>query len=102
MNVIADADQRVTKISKSIDPALATAQSMQLAKFDADGAASVSSEVEVLVNNGQENVFPTSAYNKLINNNKLNVVEAGDFPWAEIDSLSDYEMALQNVLPLID
>ena len=102
MNVIADADRRVTKISKSLDPAVATAQSMQLAKFDADGAASVSSEVEVLVNNGQENVFPTSAYNKLINNNKLNVVEAGDFPWAEIDSLSDYEMALQNVLPLID
>ena len=53
MNVIADADRCVTKISKSLDPAVATAQSMQLAKFDADGAASVCSEVEVLVNNGQ-------------------------------------------------
>lgn len=99
MNVTTDAKQRITMIGKSLDPADATAQSMQLAKFDALGAASVRSEVEVLIKRGYENAFPTSAYGKLIEASCLHAVEAGDLPWTEIDSLDDYERALGTVLP---
>lgn len=101
MNVTTDAEQRITRISKSLDPTDATAQSMQLAKFDAHGAASVRSEVELLIEGGHENTFPTSAYGKLIEANCLHAVEAGDLPWTEIDSLNDYEKAMGKVLPLL-
>jgi choline kinase len=101
MNVTTDAAQRITRISKSLDPRDATAQSMQLAKFDAGGAASVRSEVELLIAGGHDNAFPTSAYGKLIAASSLHAVEAGDLPWTEIDSLDDYEKAMGKVLPLL-
>ena len=101
MNVTTDAKQRITRISKSLDPAVAMAQSMQLAKFDAQGAASLRSEVELLIDSGHENAFPTSAYGKLIEASCLHAVEAGDLPWTEIDSLDDYKRALGTVLPLL-
>lgn len=99
MNVAADAQHRITAISKRLDPAQAQAQSVQLAKFDAAGARRVRDEVARLVGEQHKDVFPTSAYGPLIDARQLYAVEAGDLPWTEIDSLGDYDRAVQQVLP---
>jgi NDP-sugar pyrophosphorylase family protein len=72
---------------------------VQLAKFDAAGARRVRDEVARLVGEQHKDVFPTSAYGPLIDARQLYAVEAGDLPWTEIDSLGDYDRAVQQVLP---
>ena len=101
MNVVCDRDGRVQEISKQVDPGTADALSTQLVKFDAAGARAVAAEVEVLISEGRKEVFPTTAYRPLISAGSLFAVEGGDLPWAEIDSIEDYEHAVSNVLPLL-
>ncbi len=102
MNVCYGDDMRITAISKSLDPARARAQSVQLAKFDAAGAAQVSAEVVRLVEQDQKDVFPTSAYGPLIDARSLFAVDTSDLAWGEIDSLEDYERARTCVLPALE
>lgn len=101
MNVCYGDDMRITAISKSLDPAAAQAQSVQLVKFDAAGAAQVSREVVRLIEEDQKDAFPTSAYGPLIEERTLFAVDTGDLAWGEIDSLEDYERARDNVLPTL-
>jgi len=101
MNVRCDGEGRVEEISKQLDPTRAHAQSIQLVKFDAEGAARVGEDVERLVAEERKDVFPTSAYGPLIERESLYAVEVGDLPWGEIDSLADYDRAVDRVLPLL-
>ena len=98
MNV-AMKDGRVTAVGKGLNPESAHAQSVQVVKFDGAGAAAVRDEVERLIQRGNHDDFPTSAYGPLIDAGLLFAVEAGDLPWAEIDSLEDYNEAVQSTLP---
>jgi choline kinase len=102
MNVRFSSDGCVEAISKELDPAQAQAQSVQLVKFDAAGASSVGEEVERLIGQQQKNVFPTTSYVPLIQANRLYCVEVGDLPWAEIDSIEDYDQAMENVVPNLE
>ena len=101
MNVRMDNASRISEISKGLDPGGVMARSMQIVKFDASGAVKVAREVTRLVEEGNSDAFPTSAYGPLIQAGHLFAVEAGDLPWAEIDSTEDYEEALESVLPLL-
>ena len=101
MNVRIDRSGRVSEISKQVAPERADALSIQLVKFDAAGARTVGAEVERLVDDGRRDAFPTTAYSSLIAGGSLFAVEGGDLPWAEIDSIEDYENAVRNVLPLL-
>ena len=102
MNVQFDCQDCVTAISKDLEPARAQAQSVQLVRFDAAGARAVRREVERLIQLEQKNDFPTSAYGPLIEAGLFYAVEAGDLPWAEVDSVEDYEQALQHVVPRLE
>ena len=99
MNVVLDTEARVGGISKALDPQACQAQSVQLVKFDVSGARAVRAEVERLIQLAQREVFPTSAYGPLIQAGLLYAVEVGDLPWTEVDSLEDYERAVEQVLP---
>ena len=99
MNVKVFGDGTVSAIGKNLDPNDCQAQSVQLVKFDESGARSVSVEVERLVEKFRKDVFPTSAYSPIIRRSEFGAVECGDLPWAEIDSVSDYNFALKEVMP---
>ena len=99
MNVRIRETGAVAAIGKDLDPSICQAQSVQLARFDSSGARSVASEVERLVGGRRKDVFPTSAYGPLIERGELFAVEGGDLPWAEIDSVDDYNAAVASVLP---
>lgn len=99
MNVRILEDGTVVAIGKDLEPGTCQAQSVQLVKFDAVGARSVAAEVERLIGARRQDAFPTSAYGPLIERRGLSAVEGGDLPWAEIDSVGDYEVALKTVLP---
>ena len=101
MNVALEGD-RVTAIGKDLDPRAAHAQSVQLVRFDAPGARLVRDEVQRLVEAEARQAFPTSAYGPLIAAGGLRAAQAGDLPWSEIDSLEDYERAVERVLPALD
>ena len=99
MNVRLDTTtSKVDEVSKELDPVGAQARSMQIIKFDGSGARAVAQEVTRLINEGNSDRFPTSAYGPLIQEGRLFAVEAGDLPWAEIDSTEDYEQAIESVL----
>jgi len=102
MNVAFDGENQISAISKEIDPARAQAQSVQLVKFDANGAARVRLEVGRLVREQQKNAFPTSAYGPLIQAGSLYAVEGGDLPWGEIDSLEDFEHVATEIAPQLN
>jgi choline kinase len=102
MNVMFDQSFRVHEISKQLAPEKSSGLSIQLVKFDAAGARVVATEVEQLIADGRKEVFPTTAYSPLIAEGRLFAVEGGDLPWAEIDSIEDYEHAVGNVLPLLN
>ncbi len=102
MNVALDSQGRVLAMSKKLDPSRSQAQSVQLVKFDREGALSVRREVERLIQEQHKDVFPPSAYGPLIRQGRLLAVEAGDLPWGEIDSLEDYQRTLREVLPRLE
>lgn len=99
MNVRVDGDGWVAAIGKHLDPGAAQAVSVQLARFDRDGARQVRGEVERLVREEVKDAFPTSAYGPLIAAGRLRAVEAGDLPWGEIDSAADLERVAASVVP---
>ncbi|HJP29372.1 MAG TPA: phosphocholine cytidylyltransferase family protein [Candidatus Latescibacteria bacterium] len=99
MNVRVDDDGVVRAIGKHLDPATTTAVSVQLAAFDASGAQQVRTELERLVYDDERDAFPTSAYGPLVAAGGMAAIEAGDLPWAEIDTVEDYERAVAQVAP---
>ena len=102
MNVQFSSDGCVKAISKELDPAIAQAQSVQLVKLDAAGARLVAEEVENLIAQEKKGAFPTASYAPLIRANRFYSVEAGDLPWAEIDSMEDYAQAMKYVVPQLE
>lgn len=88
----------VGAISKQLDPATSHGLSAQVARFCGSGARTLAAEVERLAaQEGQ--LFPTSAYGPLIAARQLFAVDVSDLPWAEIDSIEDYEQAIEHALP---
>ena len=102
INVSVDDGGVVRAIGKHLDPAVTNAVSVQLAAFDATGSQLMRTELERLVDDDVKDAFPTSAYKPLIDAGGLRAVEAGDLPWAEIDSVADYDRAEEEVAPRLD
>ena len=89
----------VEAISKQLDPATSHGLSAQLARFCGSGARTLAAEVERLSALDGQMLFPTSAYGPLIEARQLFGVDVSDLPWAEIDSIEDYEQAVEHALP---
>lgn len=99
MNVRLDAGGRVTGISKQLAPASTQAVSAQIALLRADDGGLVGAEVERLVEGDQRDTFPTAAYGPLVEAGRLRAVDIADLPWAEIDSVEEYDEARERCAP---
>ena len=99
MNICYDYECCVTAISKGLNPQDAQAQSVQLVKFDAEGAQRVRREIKRLVDEDHKDAYPTAAYGPLIAQRSLYAVEVGSSVWGEIDSIDDHQHALERVVP---
>jgi choline kinase len=102
MNVITDDRNIVQAIGKHLEPDRTDAVSVQLAAFDAEGADLVRTELQRLVHQQVKDAFPTSAYGPLVEQEGLLAIEAGDLPWAEIDSVEDFQRAEKVVVPRLN
>ena len=92
-------DNHIEAIGKQLNPGTSDALSAQVARFCGAGARSLAAEIARLSSAGGEALFPTSAYGPLIEARQMFGVDVTDLPWAEIDSLHDYEQALEMTLP---
>jgi choline kinase len=102
MNVKVTAGGVVQAIGKHLDPQATTAVSAQLATFNAAGSRQVRLELQRLVRQQVVDAFPTSSYGPLIEAGHLRAVEVADLPWAEIDTIEDYERAVAQVVPRLE
>ena len=99
MGVRLAAQGRVEAISKQLDPATSHGLSAQIARFCSAGAHTLAAEVQRLSALDGQILFPTSAYGPLIEAGHLYGVDVSDLPWAEIDSIEDYQQAVEHALP---
>lgn len=99
MNVVVDAGGVVRDIGKHLEPASTNAVSVQLASFDAHGAALVRAELVRLVRDDVKDAFPTSSYGPLIAAGGLHATDIAGLPWAEIDTVQEHEQAERGIVP---
>lgn len=93
-------ESQIEAISKQLDPASSHGLSAQVVRFCHSGAQALAAEVVRLASEDRQNtLFPTSAYGLLIEAGQLFATDVSDLPWAEIDSIEDYEQAVEHALP---
>lgn len=104
MKVITKRDKVVTKISKIIDPALATGESIGIEKFEA-GFLDILFEklFHRVVTEGRENDFYEAAFQDAIDDGqKIYAVDVGNYRCIEVDTAEDMENAEKMVAKYID
>ncbi len=98
MNVRLEAE-RVVAISKQLDPETTQAVSAQIILLRDGDPQRVRQEVTRLVEEKVLDTFPTAAYGPLVEAGRLLGVDIADLPWAEIDSVEEYEDACSQCAP---
>ena len=104
MKVITKEDDRITIISKKLDPQLAAGESIGIEKFEA-GFVDVLFEklYNRVVIEGRENDFYEAAFQDAIDDGqKLFALDVGDFRCIEIDTVEDIENAEKMIARYID
>ena len=93
---------RVAAIAKTLDPALADAENIGIAKFGPDGAAALVEEAGRIVATGRLKEWLPAAFAAFATRRPLYAVESRGLPWIEIDFPEDYWRACTEVLPAIE
>ena len=99
MNVRLDEHQRVEAISKQLDPATTQAVSAQIVLLRNGDGQQVAQQVRSLVEAKTLDTFPTAAYGPLVEDRRLKAVDMAAVPWAEIDSVQEYDEAREQCAP---
>jgi choline kinase len=104
MKVIVKEDNQVTKISKKIDPKLATGESIGIEKFEAGFLDVLFEKLHYrVVTEGRENDYYEAAFQDAIDDDqKLYAIDVGDFRCIEIDTIEDIESAEKMITKFID
>jgi choline kinase len=104
MKVITINNHLITKISKKIDPLLATGESIGIEKFEVRFLDVLFKKLyHRVVTNGRENDFYEAAFQDAIDDGqKLYAVDVGDYRCIEIDTAEDMENAEKMVAKYID
>lgn len=100
MNVVIE-DDRIVCFSKDVPAAAAHAESVQITKFDAAGAALVFARAAELIAAGEWQHFPAAAYTPLLEKRLLRPVDTGGAPCYEIDTVDDYEDCCRRLQPSV-
>jgi len=93
---------RLVDISKSMPPEESHGENIGIAKFGADGAGLLVKIMNELVSAGAYSEWAPRAFRDFAAIRPLHTVEAGGYPWIEIDFPDDYFRALTEVFPAID
>jgi choline kinase len=91
----------VSEIAKTLDPADADGENVGIAKFGAEGAATLVVEIDQALAAGGLRDWLPRAFAGFAQRRPLRVVETRGFPWTEIDFPEDYWRACADVLPAI-
>jgi choline kinase len=92
MKVIIKND-RITKISKDINPEAAQGEYLGIAKFSIKEAQLLFAAIEQLMDRGCVNLWYEDAINSVISKIGLYASYSDGLPWIEVDTLRDYETA---------
>ena len=95
------AGDRVTAMSKTLDPAEAHAENLGLVKFSAKGAKVLFTRMEEMLDDGAAQQFAPYAFNAIAADHPLHAVPVDGLPWTEIDFVDDLIHARETVWPAI-
>jgi choline kinase len=95
MKVTLDDKGVVTRISKSLDPALAVGEYIGILRFDATGAALLQAAARRLVLEGGRDLYYEDAIDAAAADLAVRVAWTHGRPWTEIDDDDDYRRALR-------
>tara|TARA_X000001036_G_scaffold404960_1_gene412607 strand:+ start:22 stop:729 length:708 start_codon:yes stop_codon:yes gene_type:complete len=94
MNVIIDNNQNIIEISKTVGPKRGDGESVQIAKFNKEGANILFSKSDELIKKDINNTFfPAYVFKYIIDKIGLKAVDVKNLPWGEIDYFKDFERA---------
>lgn len=92
---------RVVDISKSMDPRRADGENVGIVKFGQTGAKLLSLHLDLLIARGHFRAWAPRAFRDFAEHRALHVVGTRGLPWIEIDFPSDYQRAVNDILPRI-
>lgn len=98
VKVLADADGRIRRIGKELDPAATLGEFIGVARFTAPFTAWFYQALDRLIHEGQRNAYFEAALDRMAAEHALSVVDVTDLPCIEIDFPEDYESARGAVL----
>ena len=94
-------DGCVAAIDKELEHELADGENVGVAKFGAQGAASLMAHADELVRAGRVREWLPRAFHVFSQQRPLHVIETDGYPWIEIDFPDDYTRACRETLPAI-
>ena len=94
-------DGCVAAIDKALCDSMADGENVGIAKFGADGAATLLQEAQALVDAGAVREWLPRAFHAFCRRRPLHVIETAGYPWIEIDFPDDYTRACTETLPAI-
>jgi choline kinase len=104
MKVVVTEEGEVTRISKKIDPKLASGESIGIEKFESGFLKVLFQKLDQrVITNGRVNDFYEAAFQDAIDDDeKLNAVDVGDYRCIEIDTAEDIKNAENMIAKYID
>ena len=100
MKVIIEGD-RITEISKEIEPENANGEYIGIAKLDKKSSELFFDRVNEILKSRGEHYFYEEAFRELAKERSIVTYEITNFPWIEIDTEEDYRRAINEILPAI-
>jgi choline kinase len=92
---------RILDLGKDLSPAMARGESMGILSFNEEGAKTLLSRVDSLIESGGENSWVIEGVRAAAKDIGLMGYNFAGMPWVEIDFPNDYEKAQKDVWPAI-
>lgn len=95
IKVLVDEENRVLKVSKTVDPKKAVGESIGIEKIGKETSKVLFQELETMMSEKKHhNEYYEGAYERLIENNvTFNTLDITGLHWVEIDTLEDFNLA---------
>jgi choline kinase len=92
---------RVVDIDKRLSPRRTDGENVGIAKFSAEGARRLISEMHELVAGNRLSAWAPRAFKAFARGNPLYAIGTRGLPWTEIDTPEDYRYGVEHVYPAI-
>lgn len=99
VKVIVDADGRVGRIGKELDPSASRGEFIGVGLFTAPFAAHFYQALDRVIHAGGQNAYFEAGLDLILAEHAVHMVDVTDLPCIEIDFPEDYEAARRRILP---